>query len=542
MADTATRASSATPPPTSNDEWKGVPAPFHASGGTTSGWITKIVLLGLTDALAITGILIAAEHDSWIYATILAVTLVAANVVYLPRRFVPMKYLLPGLFFLGVFALYPVLYTAYASTTNYGTGFVLSRSQAIEQIQRQSVSRTEGATAFDVTPLADSDGEFAGFALYDPDTEELLLGTDEGIEPLDEPAELEVFSTTGRTFVVSVGDYTGVRPGGVRTLPGYPSNLETYVMPGDEGAEVRISGAQAFESVSSLVYDADSDTITDVTTDVVYHEENGQFVADDGATLRPGFTTSVGFSNYADVLGGQQFRQSFVRVLAWNVAFALLSVATTFALGLGLAMAFNDSRMRGRRIYRSLVIIPYALPAFMTALVWRGMLNRTFGFNRWLGIDVGWLETPALAMFSLILVNLWLGYPYMFLVSTGALQSIPTDLREAAFVDGATGFMAFRKITFPLLLTAVSPLLVASFAFNFNNFTLVYLLTNGGPRGAGKSAGSTDLLLTWTYRLALDGEPKRQGLAAALSVLIFLIVAVLSAWGFKATKTYEEIR
>ena len=88
-------------------------------------------------------------------------------------------------------------------------------------------------------------------------------------------------------------------------------------------------------------------------------------------------------------------------------------------------MVFNDKRMRGRTIYRSLIIIPYALPAFMTALVWRGLLNRTFGINRWLGIDVGWLETPALAMFSLILVNLWLGYPYMFLVCTGRAAEHP---------------------------------------------------------------------------------------------------------------------
>ena len=170
------------------------------------------------------------------------------------------------------------------------------------------------------------------------------------------------------------------------------------------------------------------------------------------------------------------------------------------------------------------------------------MLNTTFGINRWLGIDVGWLETAPLAMFSLILVNMWLGYPYMFLVCTGALQSIPSDLKEAAYVDGATGPTTFRKITFPLLLTAVSPLLVASFAFNFNNFTLVYLLTRGGPRDSGESAGATDLLITWTYRIALDGEPKRQALGAAMSVVIFIIVGILGAIGFKATKTFEEVR
>ena len=145
-------------------------------------------------------------------------------------------------------------------------------------------------------------------------------------------------------------------------------------------------------------------------------------------------------------------------------------------------------------------------------------------------------------MFSLILVNLWLGYPYMLLVTTGALQSIPTDLKEAALVDGANGWKAFRKITFPLLLVTVSPLLIASFAFNFNNFTLVWLLTNGNPRDSGESAGYTDILLSWTYRVALDASPQRQALAAALSVIIFVIVAVISAFGFKYTKQFEEVR
>jgi arabinogalactan oligomer/maltooligosaccharide transport system permease protein len=515
-------------------------------GGTTSGWVVKIVLVGAVDALAVTGLLIAIDNAAWGYVAVMAVTLVALNVVYLPRRFVPMKYLLPGLFFLAVFALYPVLYTVYASTTNYGTGHVLSEDQAIAQIQSQSVSRVEGATAYDVTPLRGEDGAFAGFGLFDPAAEQLFLGTTDGLEELDTAdAELQVLTTTGRTFVVRVGDLTGVRPGDVDTLPGYPADVSAYVMPGEtEDAAIQITGGQAYESRSTRVYDADTGTITDTSTDppVVYTAIDGRFTSADGGTLNPGFTAQVGFDNYREILTGSQFRGAFPRVLAWNFAFAILSVAVTFAFGLGLAMVLNDERMRGRKIYRSLAIIPYALPAFMTALVWRGMLNRTFGVNRWLGIDIGWLEGPWVARASLILVNLWLGYPYMFLVCTGALQSIPKDLKEAAYVDGATGPTAFRQVTFPLLLVAVSPLLIASFAFNFNNFTIVYLLTNGGPRLSGETAGATDILLSWSYRIALDGDPQQQGLGAALSVVIFVIVAALSAIGFKYTKAYEEVR
>jgi arabinogalactan oligomer / maltooligosaccharide transport system permease protein len=519
--------------------------PVGRRSGSTSGWIVKILLLGAADAVAIAGLVSALEAEAWGYVAVLGVTLVALNVVYLPRRYVPMKYLLPGVFFLAVFGIYPVLYTGYASFTNYGTGHVLTKTQAIDQIQSQSVQAVEGATRYDATPMRDADGVFAGFALYDPEGEQLFLGTETELSELDlGSAELTTLVTTGRTFVESVDDLTGVRAGDVSTLPGFPTG--TYQMPGEsEDSAIIISGAQAVESRSTRSYDADAGTITDVSdpdNPVVYFEQEGSFVSEAGTALSPGFTTGVAFDNYETVFTSSEFRGPFIRVLAWNLAFALASVVVTFAFGLLLAVVFNDVRMKGRKIYRSLLIIPYALPGFMTALVWKGMLNQTFGINRWLNADIPWLTTTAMAMLSLILVNLWLGYPYMFLVNTGALQSIPTELKEAALVDGANGWTAFRRVTFPLLLVTVSPLLVASFAFNFNNFTLIWLLTNGNPRDTGESAGTTDILLSWTYRIALDLDPRRQGLAAALSVVIFLIVAVMSAIGFKYTKAYEEVR
>ena len=265
-------------------------------GGRTSGWIVKILLLGATDAIVIAGLTMAIDHEAWGYVAVLAISLVAFNVVYLPRRFIPMKYLLPGLFFLAVFGIYPVLYTAYASTTNYGTGHVLSKSQAIDQIQSQSVRPVEGATRYDITPLEDADGVFAGFALFDPEAEQLFLGTDTELTELDlADAQLTTLATTGRTFVESVDDLTGVRAGDVRTLPGYP-DPDAYQMPGEsEDAAITISGGQAVESQTTRIYDADAGTITDVAQDppVVYRDVDGFFVADgDPPTqLSPGFTT-----------------------------------------------------------------------------------------------------------------------------------------------------------------------------------------------------------------------------------------------------------
>ena len=312
-------------------------------------------------------------------------------------------------------------------------------------------------------------------------------------------------------------------------------------MPGDtEGSSITISGGQASRASTTRVYDPETGTITDTDTGIVYHEDEGLFTSAEGDVLTPGFTANVGFDNFVEVFTGTRY-SGFLRVLVWTIAFSACRCCCRSSSGSAGhdAQRQADARPHGLPIA---VDHPVRPPGFMMALVFRGLFNRTFGINRWLGIDVGWLETPALAMFSLILVNVYLGYPYMFLVSTGALQSIPTDLKEAAFVDGANGFTTFRKITLPLLLTAISPLLIASFAFNFNNFTVVYLLTGGGPRSSGESAGATD----YCCHVDLPHRPRHraraQGLASALSVLIFIIVAAISAIGFKYTKAYEEVR
>jgi arabinogalactan oligomer/maltooligosaccharide transport system permease protein len=156
---------------------------------------------------------------------------------------------------------------------------------------------------------------------------------------------------------------------------------------------------------------------------------------------------------------------------------------------------------------------------------------------------VPWLFDANWARVSVILVSVWLTTPYFFLVSMGALQSIPTELSEAARVDGGGGFAIFRRVTLPLLLIAVTPLLVASFAFNFNNFGNIYLLTGGGPNTSdGSVAGATDILISYTYKLAfVVGKGQNYGLASAIGILIFFIVAAISAASFWRTKALENL-
>lgn len=199
--------------------------------------------------------------------------------------------------------------------------------------------------------------------------------------------------------------------------------------------------------------------------------------------------------------------------------------------------------MRGKGIYRVLLIIPYGLPVILTALVWQGMLNADFGIvNQILGANIQWLNDPWLAKFSVLMVNLWMGFPYFFLVCSGALTSVPADLKEAAFVDGASSRHAFRTVVLPLLLVATAPLLVTTFAFNFNNYTLINLLTGGGPfSGSAINGGSTDLLINYTLRVAFTPANQQMGLASAIAMLIFVIVGSVSAYGFRLTRKLEEI-
>jgi arabinogalactan oligomer/maltooligosaccharide transport system permease protein len=316
-------------------------------------------------------------------------------------------------------------------------------------------------------------------------------------------------------------------------------------VPTANGAIVPAGLTRAFEGAPQRAYDAACDCIKDAKSGQTWtaNDKDGLFVDDKGDKLAQGWQVNVGLRNFADVLTNKLIAKYFFRTLLWNFAFAALTVGLTFSLGLLVAIVLNHERLKGQRLYRSLLILPYAMPAFAMLLLWRDMFNTDFGLiNRLLHSEVNWFGKPVTAMIAVLLVQLWMGYPYMFLVCTGALQSIPGDLKEAASVDGAKPIYAFRTIIFPLLLVALAPLLIASFAFNFNNFNAIFMVSEGGPFPPDNSQiGATDLLITYTYRLAFGSQGAQYGFAAAVSVFIFLIVAVFSIVGFRRTRALEEV-
>ncbi|KQY24788.1 maltose ABC transporter permease [Cellulomonas sp. Root485] len=504
----------------------------------SGGFLVKLVLVALIDAGAVYGILAAVAVRSWVIAAFLVLVLIAVNWAYFSKRALPAKYLVPGMIFLFAYVIFAAVYTAYIAFTNYGDGHNSDKADAIEAILAQNEVRVEGSEAYDLTVLSRPDE--LGFAIVQDG--EAQVGSAEV------PLQAAPDATVEGEQVTAVPTWDVLDFAAIAQQQEAVVALRVQVSDDPNDGALRTNdGSTGYVYESTMVYDEAADTMTNTVTGTVYTpDDHGNFRSAEGEALTPGWRVSVGFENFTRAFTDQRLRGPFLEIFLWTFAFAFLSVATTFVVGLFLAIVFNDPRVKGRRYYRALMILPYAFPAFLAGLVWRGMLNQSFGFvNEVLlgGASIPWLDSPWLAKFSLLMVNLWLGFPYMFLVCTGALQSIPGDVLESARMDGANAWRVQRSIVLPLLMVSVAPLLVASFAFNFNNFTLIYTLTGGGPNfpGAPITVGSTDILISTVYAIAFESGIKQYGFASALSIMIFLLVGAISWWGFRRTRTLEEI-
>jgi arabinogalactan oligomer/maltooligosaccharide transport system permease protein len=514
--------------------------PGSTTTTTTTGLVVKILLLGLVLAVAIFAAFPLVEQGQWLgLALVVGVTALLFWIYLSPRR-IPAKYLIPGTLFLLAFQVFPVLYTMSTAFTNFGDAHRGSKEQAIQAIEGASITKVAGSADYRLAIATKGDpatGDLV-FLLTDPETRASQVGTPDGLEPL--AADGLQFSPEGN--ITEAPGYTILSIG---AAGGREEDLADFSVPTDNGAIVNAGLTRAFEGAPQRAYDAACDCVKDAETGQTWTADDAQgfFVDAQGENLAQGWQINVGFRNFVDVVTDPLIAKYFFRTLIWNFAFAALTVAITFALGLLVAIVLNHERLRGQRIYRSLLILPYAMPAFAMLLLWRDMFNTDFGLiNRLFNSEVNWFGKPLTAMLAVLLVQLWMGYPYMFLVCTGALQSSPGDLKEAASVDGAKPVYAFRTIIFPLLLVALAPLMIASFAFNFNNFNAIYMVSEGGPFPPDNpQIGATDLLITYTYRLAFGGQGGQYGFAAAVSVFIFLIVAVISIVGFRRTRALEEV-
>ena len=243
----------------------------------------------------------------------------------------------------------------------------------------------------------------------------------------------------------------------------------------------------------------------------------------------------VGLANFVQVFTAS----GFLRVTLFTLVWTVINVAAHIGFGLLLAILLNSKHIRGRTAYRTVLLLPWAIPSYISVLVWRGMLEPAGLVNDLLGTDLNLLNDPTGAKAMVIMVNIWLGIPFMMMSLSGALQALPRDMYEAAEVDGVGAWDCFRHLTLPNLKSALVPLSLLGFIWTFNMFNVIYLMTDGGPDLWFGEPGSTDILITYVYDVAFrDGA---YGVAAAWSVVIFAMLVGFSWVYMKRTNATEAV-
>ena len=509
------------------------------SGRMINRTFVKWAVLGTLFALCLYLTLALYAQQQFAFAILFLVVTSAALYVFSSPGSYAHRYIFPSVAGMVVFVVFPLVYTVGIGFTNYSAAHLLTFDRVKQYFLAQTFQQPGSRynfTAWEAT---------GGWVLE--------LVSAEGIAYRTEPVVLDQ-------------EKAGERPAGVRVVramtvdepslkPGRPLKLKDVIarkkalaqvevhLPDDKA--LRMAGLRHFAALQPLYTELEGERLRNNETGeiLVPNHEEGFYQKANGEYVTPGWTVTIGWANYARVLTDPSIREPFTQIFLWTVSFAFLSVVFTLALGLVLANLLQWDQMTGKAFYRMMLILPYAVPAFISILVFKGLFNQNFGeinliLEKLFGIRPDWFSDPALARTMILIVNTWLGFPYMMLLCMGLLQSIPRDLYEASAIDGATPLDNLWRITLPLIIRPLMPLLIASFAFNFNNFVLIALLTGGAPDiiGASTPAGTTDLLVSYTYRIAFQDSGQNFGLAAAIATVIFLIVGGLSWLNLKLTK------
>ncbi len=461
--------------------------------------------------------------------------------VYLSARTLAWRYLFPGVAAMLAFAAFPLLYTTEIGFTNYSSNNLLSEERARAYLLDQAEVDEAKALDFSLHPegsklrlvLAPADATGAARYLSPPLTLDAVAPSPVMMQllPADAPALAEALT--------------------LRQVLQHRDALRALKLNLPDQSQLIYAGVREFAPFEPQWQAQADGSLTQRATGSTYHpnRDTGFFENGQGQRLQPGFKVGVGWHNYLRIFGDADMRGPFVSIFIWTVAFAALTVLFSTAIGMTLAVVLNWEALRFRTLYRTLLFLPYAVPGFISILVFKGLFNQNFGeinavLNALFGIKPAWFADPTLARGMILLVNTWLGYPYFMVICTGLIKAIPADLYEASAIAGAGPLTNFWRITAPLVVRPLTPLLISAFAFNFNNFVLISLLTDGRPDYLNTKlpAGTTDILVSYTYRIAFTDAGANFGLAAAISTVIFFLVALLSILNLKFTPTQDSSR
>jgi arabinogalactan oligomer/maltooligosaccharide transport system permease protein len=244
----------------------------------------------------------------------------------------------------------------------------------------------------------------------------------------------------------------------------------------------------------------------------------------------------VGLENFKNLVsfGGAGFGNTFVKILGWTIVWAFFATFLNYFLGMGVAILINKKGIKFKKLWRTILVMTIAIPQFVSLLYVSklfaadGLINSYLLKWGWISKAIPFWTNTTLARITIIVINCWVGIPYLMLITTGILMNIPADLYESAKIDGANGFQMFKSITLPYMLFVTGPYLLTQFTGNLNNFNIIYLLSSGGPTSMSLTggAGSTDLLVTWLYKLTLNDT--NYAMAAVIGIMVFIVTAVIS--------------
>ena len=518
----------------------------------TTSWV-RWGLLGLIALVNLYAVTLMYIQGETIFALLLLVLVTTGLYVFAARHTYVHRYIFPGVATMFVFIVFPLAYTVWIAFTNYSASNILT---------------FERARAYHLSQTFQVAGRSYDFSLFDEGTNRyrLVLTATSGERFASEPLELIVPNPKAKPLATAalieialspVEDLPDMPPLAVRDLVRLRGVMQNVRARLPDGTELRMSGMRQFAAqgelyrVLSAAQGGDGSILVNQQTQarIAPDMTTGFYRALDsqgeltGPGIAPGFSVFVGWKNFLRVIADPGVQEPFLQIFGWTLLFSFLSVVFTLVIGMVLATLVQWEDLKGRGLYRLLLILPYAVPAFISILIFRGLFSQNFGeinmlLSTLFGVKPAWFDDPGLARTMLLIVNTWLGYPYMMILCMGLLKAIPNDLYEASAMDGSGFVRDFFSITVPILMKPLTPLLIASFAFNFNNFVLVQLLTKGRPDiiGAQTPAGTTDLLVTYTYRIAFEGSGQDYGLASAIATLIFLMVGILALINIKAMR------
>lgn len=513
----------------------------HSSISPAQLW-GKRAFVGLLYLLAFYLVFTIYLQGEILFALLTLVVVASGIFVFSSERAYRWRYLFPGVSAIGIFVVFPLVCTVVIAFTNYSGSNQLAFERVVSQLQSQ---RYFSGERYDFKLLETADNQYQ-LVLENKASQKNYISTPATLADLKGDVKLEEVATLPESKVAPL-----------KTITQNRQQLQSVnaILPSEE--MLTMSSLRQFSQQSSrFSFDADSQILTNNETkerykpndDVGFFEqidEQGNFT---GKRIEPGYTVTIGWQNFVKILTDEGVQKPFIQIFIWTVTFAFLTVVFTTLLGMIFASLVQWEALKGKAVYRLLLILPYAVPGFISILVFKGLFNQSFGeinliLNNLFGIRPEWFNDPFLAKVMILIVNTWLGYPYMMIVCMGLLKAIPHDLYEASAIDGASVWQNFTKITMPLLIKPLMPLMIASFAFNFNNFVLIQLLTQGRPSMIGTStpAGHTDLLVSYTYRIAFEGSGTQDfGLAAAIAVIIFLLVSGLALFQIRLTKLQQD--